>query len=219
VRINLLPPEIYERQRLRRRTAVVIAIGIILLAGVGAFYFLQVLRLNAVEDDVAQQEAENAQLQQEISELQEIAELQAEIESTRTLLSSLLSDRVLWSGILRDISLVIPGEAWLEGLTGTLTAAVPGTTEAPTVEATAQPAGLVGQISFTGFAFDHRDVALWLSRLEDVRGFVNPWLSTSAKAPIGETEVVQFSSSVDLSEQALARRGTGGGGAGGGGGP
>jgi Tfp pilus assembly protein PilN len=216
VRINLLPPEIYERQRLRRRTAVVIAVGIILLAGVGAFYFLQVLRLNAVEDDVAQQEAENAQLQQEISELQEIADLQAEIESTRTVLSSLLSDRVLWSGILRDISLVIPGEAWLEGLTGTLTAATaaPGTTEAPTVEATAQPAGLVGQITFTGFAFDHRDVALWLSRLEDVRGFVNPWLSNSAKTPIGETEVVQFASSVDLSEQALARRGTGGGGGG-----
>jgi Tfp pilus assembly protein PilN len=216
VRINLLPPEIYERQRLRRRTAVVIAVGIILLAGVGAFYFLQVLRLNAVEDDVAQQEAENARLQQEISELQEIADLQAEIESTRTLLSSLLSDRVLWSGILRDISLVIPGEAWLEGLTGSLTAAVPGTTEAPTVEDTAAQAGLVGQISFTGFAFDHRDVALWLSRLEDVRGFVNPWLSTSTKTPIGETEVVQFDSSVDLSEQALARRGPGGGGGGGG---
>jgi Tfp pilus assembly protein PilN len=215
VRINLLPPEIYERQRLRRRTAVVIAVGIILLAGVGAFYFLQVLRLNAVEDDVAQQEAENARLQQEISELQEIADLQTEIESTRTLLSSLLSDRVLWSGILRDISLVIPGEAWLEGLTGSLTTAVPGTTEAPTVEATTQPAGLVGQISFTGFAFDHRDVALWLSRLEDVRGFVNPWLSNSAKTPIGETEVVQFESSVDLSEQALARRGPGGGGGGG----
>lgn len=217
MRINLLPPEIYERQRVRRRTAVVIAVGIILLAGVGAFYFLQVLRLNAVEDDVAQQEAENAQLQQEISELQEIADLQAEIESTRTLLSSLLSDRVLWSGILRDISLVIPGEAWLEGLSGALTGATAatGATEAPTVEGTTAPAGLIGQITFTGFAFDHRDVALWLSRLEDVRGFVNPWLSNSAKAPIGETEVVQFSSSVDLSEQALARRGTGGGGGGG----
>jgi Tfp pilus assembly protein PilN len=212
VRINLLPPEIYERQRLRRRTALVVAVGIILLAGVGAFYFLQILRLNAVEDDVAQQEAENARLQQEIGELQEIADLQAEIESTRTLVSTLLSDRVLWSGILRDISLVIPGEAWLEGLTGSLATATVGATEAPTVQGQGPPAGLVGQITFTGFAFDHRDVALWLSRLEDVRGFVNPWLSNSAKAPIGETEVVQFSSSVDLSERALAQRGPGGGG-------
>jgi len=64
----------------------------------------------------------------------------------------------------------------------------------------------VGQISFSGFAFDHRDVALWLSRLEDVRGFINPWLSSSTKSELGTTTVVQFASSVDLSEEALARR-------------
>jgi hypothetical protein len=73
---------------------------------------------------------------------------------------------------------------------------------------------LIGQISFDGFAFTHRDVALWLSRLEDVRGFINPWLSNSTKTNIGTQEAVQFTSSVDLTEQALARRrgGQGGGG-------
>jgi hypothetical protein len=50
-------------------------------------------------------------------------------------------------------------------------------------------------------------VALWLSRLEDVRGFINPWLATSTKSVIGTTPVVNFTSSVDLSEDALARRG------------
>lgn len=207
MRINLLPPEIHERHRARRRTFAVIAVGLILLAVTGAFYFLQVIQLGQVEDDVAAQEAQNATLQQQINELQDVAALQTEIESTRTLLSGLLSDRLLWSGVLRDISLVIPGEAWLDGLTGTTTAATavapaPGETEVPGGPA----AGLVGQISFTGFAFDHRDVALWLSRLEDVRGFVNPWLANSTEALIGASEAVQFTSSVDLSEQALARR-------------
>jgi Tfp pilus assembly protein PilN len=233
VQINLLPQEIYERQRIRRKTGAVIAVGLLVLIGLGAFYFLQVLRLSAVEDDIAAQEAENSRLQGEINQLQEIDALQQEIETTRTLLSTLLTDRVLWSGVLRDVSLVIPGQTWLSGLTGqvgtTTPAGVTGTAPAaPPVPTTAGPAtvtaqptqpgqlgGLVGQISFNGFAFGHRDVALWLSRLEDVRGFVNPWLSSSTKTDIGTSQVVQFTSSVDLSEQALANRR--GGRAGGGG--
>jgi Tfp pilus assembly protein PilN len=206
MRINLLPPEIRERQRYRRRTAAVILIGIIVLAALGAFYVLQVMRLADVREDLEAQQQRNAQLQQQIAELQRFAELQQELQDTRTLLSTLLADRVLWSGVLRDVSLVIPGEMWLSGLTGSLTAAPTAegtTTTTPTVPG----GGLVGQITFNGFAFDHRDVALWLSRLEDVRGFVNPWLSNSQQTLIGLTEVVQFTNSVDLSEQALARQG------------
>jgi len=222
VRINLLPAEIYERQRIRRRTAAAVGVGLIVLVALGGFYFLQIVRLNEVEDDIQGQEARNAELQQQIGELQEIDQLQQEIEATRQLLSNLLADRVLWSGVMRDVSLVIPGQAWLSGLTGQVgapggSAATTTTTTTTTATTTAQPAapgGLVGQISFSGFAFTHRDVALWLSRLEDVRGFVNPWLSSSLKTAIGTTEAVQFTSSVDLSEQALARRrgGEGGGG-------
>ena len=235
MRINLLPPEIYERQRIRRRTAAVVAVGLIVLGALGAFYFLQVLRLNEVEDNIAAQEAENDRLRSQIAELQEIDVLQQEIEATRTLLNGLLADRVLWSGVLRDVSLVIPGQAWLSGLNGqvgvpgatgattTVAPGTPGTTTAAGAATTtpgqaAQGGTLVGQISFDGFAFTHREVALWLSRLEDVRGFINPWLSNSTKTDIGTQEAVQFTSSVDLSEQALARRGSGGGGGGGGGG-
>src|ERR671918_186094 len=209
MRINLLPPEIRERQRYRRRTAAVILIGIIVLAALGAFYVLEVMRLADVREDLEAQQQRNAQLQQRIAELQRFAELQQELQDTRTLLSTLLADRVLWSGVLRDVSLVIPGEMWLSGLTGaSIGAETEGETTTTTTGAPVVPGGgLVAQITFNGFAFDHRDVALWLSRLEDVRGFVNPWLSNSQKTPIGLTEVVQFTNSVDLSEQALARQG------------
>jgi Tfp pilus assembly protein PilN len=206
VRVNLLPPEIYERQRIRRRTGAVVAVGLLVLLAIGAFYFLQVVRLNEVQDDVAAQEARNAELQAQINDLQDIAALETEIATTRTLLNDLLADRVLWSGILRDVSLVIPGEVWLNSLTGSTGTPAAGSTETTTTTPVTTGAGLVGQISFTGFAFEHPDVALWLSRLEDVRGFVNPWLSSSAKSVIGTSEVVQFTSSVDLSEQAQARQ-------------
>jgi Tfp pilus assembly protein PilN len=205
VRVNLLPPEIYERQRIRRRTGATVAVGLVVLLAIGAFYFLQVVRLNEVEDNISAQEARNADLQSQINELQDIAALETEIATTRTLLNNLLADRVLWSGVLRDVSLVIPGEVWLNGLTGSV--GVPTADATTTTPVTpGATGGLVGQITFNGNAFSHRDVALWLSRLEDVRGFANPWLSNSTKTLIGLEQVVQFTSSVDLSEQALARR-------------
>jgi Tfp pilus assembly protein PilN len=181
-----------------------VAIGVVLLALVGGFYFLQVLRLSGVEEDIQAQESVNQGLRTQIAELQDIAVLEQEIAETRDLLAQLLQDRILWSGVMRDVSLVIPGQVWLDGLSATSGAAAEGAEAAPI--APTGEGGLVGQISFSGFAFDHREVALWLSRLEDVRGFINPWLSTSTRSEIGATSVVQFSSSVDLSEQALARR-------------
>jgi Tfp pilus assembly protein PilN len=202
VKINLLPPEILERQRARRRTFAVVAFGLVLLLVMGGFYVLQLLRLSDLEDRLAAQRTTNAQLQAQIAELQEVAALQQQLSDSRALLADLLSNQVYWSSILRDVSLVIPGEAWLAGLTG----AVAGAEAGETTELTVAP-GLVGTISFTGFAFDHRDVALWLSRLEDVRGFINPWLASSSKTLVGTSEVVTFESSVDLSEQVLARRG------------
>ncbi len=211
MRINLLPPEVLERQRARRRTTAAVLAGVLFLIAIGGFYFLQVLRLGAVEDDVAEQRAVNASLEAQIAELQDVAALEDEIDRTRLVLSTLLQDRVLWSGVLRDVSLVIPGEVWLNGLSAQLGAGEAAATTTTETTETTEPdpalAGtIVGQISFNGFAFDHRDVALWLSRLEDVRGFINPWLSTSAQTLIGTTDAVGFTSSVDLSDQAIARR-------------
>jgi len=200
MRINLLPPEIKERQRARQRVVVVFLVGLIVLGALGLFYFLQIVRLGQVERDLAEQRATNGALQQDIGELRQFDELEQEVQTNVTLLTDLLQDEVLWSGVLRDISLVIPGTTWLTNLTGTSTAAVEG----GEAGASGGPTGLAGQITLGGMAFDHRSVALWLTRLEDVSGFANPWLSSSTKTQIGEREVVQFASSVDLSADVLS---------------
>jgi Tfp pilus assembly protein PilN len=175
------------------------------LAALGAFYFVQQMRLNDLERDLAEQQAENDRLRGEVAELQEFDQQQRELAASQDLLNALLADEVRWSGVLRDISLVIPGQTWLTTFNGQIT---------QEAEATTQPAegpsGLIGQISFNGFGLSHRAVALWLTRLEDVEGFANPWVSTSQKTEIGLQEVVQFTSTTDLSEQALARSQGGG---------
>ena len=204
MRVNLLPGEIRERQRVRRRGGVVAVVGVVVLAALGAFYFLQQVRLNDLKQDLAAQEAENDRLRGEIAELQEFDQQQRELAASQDLLNTLLADEVRWSGVLRDISLVIPGQTWLTTLNGQITE------QAATAQPTAGPSGLVGQISFNGFGLSHRAVALWLTRLEDVEGFANPWVSTSQKTEIGLQEVVQFTSTTDLSQQILARSQGGG---------
>jgi Tfp pilus assembly protein PilN len=203
MRMNLLPPEVRQRQRTRRQTAAVIAAGVIVLAGVGALYFLQQLRLVGVNNDLEEQRDTNAGIQAQINDLRRFDELQREVEASRSMLSTLLANEILWSGVLRDVSLVIPSDVWLSGLTGDTNES--GNTQAPTTTGTAGGTGLVGQITFNGFSLDHRAVALWLARLDDVRGFANPWLSNAQKTDVGNSKVVQFTSSVDLSQQAVAR--------------
>jgi Tfp pilus assembly protein PilN len=120
------------------------------------------------------------------------------------MLSSLLANEVLWSGVLRDVSLVVPSDVWLSGMSGQTNETATGPVGVTPGAGTGQ--GLVGQITFNGFSLDHRAVALWLARLDDVRGFANPWLSNAQKSDVGNNKVVQFTSSVDLSQQAVARQ-------------
>jgi Tfp pilus assembly protein PilN len=202
MRMNLLPPEVRQRQRTRRQTAAVIAAGVVVLAGIGALYFLQQLRLVGVNNDLEEQRDANAAIQAQINDLRRFDELQREVQASRTMLQTLLANEILWSGVLRDVSLVIPSDVWLSGLTGDTNES--GNTAAPATTGTTNT-GLVGQITFNGFSLDHRAVALWLARLDDVRGFANPWLSNAQKTDVGNNQVVQFTSSVDLSQQAVAR--------------
>jgi hypothetical protein len=62
----------------------------------------------------------------------------------------------------------------------------------------ANSSGLIGSLQFEGVSLSHPDVALWLTRLEEVTGWVNPWVSTETKSDEG----VKFSGSVDLTQQA-----------------
>ena len=51
--VNLLPPDILQRQRYRRMTLTVLAAGAIVLALIVAFFLIQVGRLGSVNDILA----------------------------------------------------------------------------------------------------------------------------------------------------------------------
>jgi len=204
--INLIPPEIAARRRSRQITALVGAIGLGLVAIVVIVYLIQAARLAGEKNTLAGVKRDNTTLERKVAALSQFAQLQATLQTKEKLLTTLTQNEVRWSVLLSDVSLVIPSDVWLTTFSGSVQEA---TQQTPATAGAAQPI-VIGNIQMSGVAFTHLDVAKWLIRLADVREFVLPYLSLSSKSEIGTQSVVQFNSSVNLSDSSLRRNQPGG---------
>jgi Tfp pilus assembly protein PilN len=206
--VNLLPPELLARQRYRRLTSLIILGGAIALLLLLGFWFMQGQKLSGINDDIAAQQATNAALQAQIDELSEFQSLQEEAAQKEALLAQAYAGEVSFSGLLMDMSRVIPSDAYLTSMTIQLSAAQAST------DGSAPPAGaasgtLIGTINTEGKAAGTESLASWLTRLESVQGWVNPWMASITETDPG-SRLYDFTSGVDLSSQALTARGGGG---------
>lgn len=202
--VNLLPSELRAREATRRLTSVVVIVGVLVLGLVGLFYFFQVMNLSRARDDLAAQEGVNRQLQAQVNDLQRFQELQNQLEAKQALVDSVSVSEVSWSTVLVDISQVIPSDAYLTSLTGSIA----GATATPTPTPTAGGAALIGNISFTGVVRETDPLATWLTRLEQVDGWENAWM-TSATEQAPFSRIYTFNSGVDLSVDATTGQGKG----------
>ena len=208
--VNLLPTEVREGQKSRRAlAAVVLAVGaaVFLLLFI---YTLQTARLSNANHKLAAQQALNQGLQTQINSLQQFAQLKAEVALRQTLTQQALTNQVRWSGVLRDISMVIPNQMWLTGMNAQVSDTLQGGPSAtPGAAAVVGPETLVGTIQFQGMASDNPTIALWLSRLVRVTGWENSWLSTAQKTAQDPNNPgaskVQFATSVDLAYPATVQ--------------
>jgi Tfp pilus assembly protein PilN len=193
------------------------------IAGVGAVvallffvFVLQSARLSNTEQKLKAQQAVNADLQGKIGQLQQFQQLKLTVAAREAVAAGALSGRVAWSGVLRDVSMVIPNKMWLTGMSASLSqvpaAALPpsGTPTNTGGASGAAAPSLVGTIQFQGMASDFPTVAKWLNRLEQVKGWVNSWANSASKS-IGTStsdpnaSKVQFSASVDLTTEATVQ--------------
>jgi Tfp pilus assembly protein PilN len=206
--VNLLPSDIRERQQTRR---LAVGVGVAVGAVIALLFFvfmLQVARLSDADQELASQQEVNSGLRQEIGELQEFALLKQQVTARQALVEEATSSSMLWSGVLGDLSKIIPGQMWLTSFTGTL-APPPTAPGAPvgTSGATATPGvvpatTLVGTIQFQARALTHPTISLWLTRLEKVTGWVNPWMSNATTTQEGLNEI-EFTGTVDITTDAV----------------
>lgn len=193
--VNLLPPDILAAQRQRRLAGVVALAGVGVIGLILAFYVLQVSSLSGVQSDIEAAEQNNAGLQQDIAALREFEELRVRAQAKQALLDSVFANEISFSGLLMDVSRVIPSDAALTALSASAQEPAP-TTGGTTL--------LTGRIDVTGLALDYDTIASWLSRLEGVRGWVNPWVTSIADPEAGP---ITYTSGVDLTTAAVTERG------------
>ena len=198
--VNLLPPEV--RQRINtRRIAIGIAIGGAVIIGLLIlFWVIQGFRLTQIQNEITAQEQTNASLQGQVDDLLQFQELQTELLAAQGRIDVALANEVSWSGVMRDVQLVIPDQMSISNLSTT--------TNPEPVPVDGGDALVVGTVSFSGESVGTLRLARWIARQNEIRGWENPWLSTASETG-ANTGRYTFSSTVDLMLDAITPRGAG----------
>ena len=201
--VNLLPPEIRQRAQTRRVTMMVIGAGVVVLVLIAFFFVVQSANLSRVNEDIDAQERKNAGLQSEINGLQEFAALQTEAQAKSALLTTAFANEVSFSGILLDLSRVIPSDAYLTTFSAQV---APQAATDPTIAApVATTTPLIGTMTAAGEASGADSLASWITRLESVKGWVNPWITTITES-VPASDRFTFNSGTDLTSDVLTDR-------------
>jgi len=178
--VNLLPSDVRQRLKTRQLTVLVGLVAAIVVAALLGLFVLENGKLSSANNDLTAAKAK-------VLDDQRIAQKQT--------VATAKSGSVPFSGVMHDLSMVIPSTVYLNSVTATLQLGDGASTQGST-------SGVIGNIQFQGSASDHLAVALWLTRLAQVTGWDNSWITSSTKKAgqvTGTTsKFVDFTGSVDL---------------------
>lgn len=200
--VNLLPPEIAER---RRATVVKLRLGAVVVAAaavVGLVYVQVSGGVGPAQDRLAAAQAQSTTLQHQISALSNVTKTQKELEAAKAAVSKALGNEVRWSRYLNDLSITLPSNVWV---TNVSIAENGAPTSAASSSAAASANGL-GTLTIQGNALSFNDVAVWLETLAKEKGYTNVWLTQGGTKLIGDTSVVNFTSTVAFTPDVLSKR-------------
>lgn len=205
-RVNLLPKEIEERARARRTTSWAIGAVAAYAALLGLLYIAKLGDLNAARTDRDNAQAAVAQLQAELADLEEFADLDRQLTARNQLLAAAMATEISWARVLNDLSLTFPPSSSLLSMTaeadGAGAAGVAGTAPAnPNSES-------VGSVTFDGYSVERYapGVERVLVKFDEVQTFFNAYLSEAQETPRGGTEVTGFSGTMQLNDEAYTGR-------------
>jgi Tfp pilus assembly protein PilN len=202
--VNLMPPEIAETERLHRLQRAMVGAVVVSAVLIGGLYWHTKQGVNSAQNQLTAAQAQHSSLQVKYNSLNDVQQVFTQVQAKQLLVQQAMGQEVRWSFVLNDLTTAVPNNVWLNGITAQETA-LPGSTATPIVGADGTTSG-IGNIVFTGIAFQHNDVANWLDSMARVKGFSDPSFTSSLKAAIGPRIVANFNSSVVLSAAALSNR-------------
>ncbi len=192
--VNLLPRDDSSKRKNAHLPALIAAPGVVFVVGV-----LMLMSMSA-SSSVSSKQNELRVLQDELGAVPPPApannagaQLADQKKQRIVALSTALSRRVDWDRVMRELSLVLPEDVWLQSLTAK--SPVGATSAAGSAPA---PNGTPRGLTISGYTYSQDGVARLLSRLQVVPDLKNVQLQQSALAPIGRQTVVEFTIAADL---------------------
>jgi Tfp pilus assembly protein PilN len=201
--INLLPPEIAQKRRVRRQAFLLVLLGIVYLVLLISVWLVRNLEVGRQDDRLREAQAQSATLQTQVNALQEFANLEKTVKDRQAVLATVMQGDVAWSRLLIELSMIIPGDSWLTSFIGT------AGQQAAQQQQPQQPPGAtaaLGTLNFGSNTFDFPGVAKWISRLQELKSLQNIWVPTATKSAIAGRDVITFTSTADLSGEAASNR-------------
>ena len=186
--VNLLATDEGRARRQPGAVSLTAVLGAVLLTALLCGWFL--MASSGVSDKQSELDGRKAELaaiptpeQPDTSQ----ATLVAEKDARLGILGQALAKRIAWDRVLREVSLVVPDDVWLETMnTG-------GPDPAAAAPAPGQaPASTGGTFAITGYTYSHDGVARLLARLSVIPHLQDVKLGTSAVDPQAGRPVVKF---------------------------
>jgi Tfp pilus assembly protein PilN len=199
-RVNLLPPEVHEARKARRvQLGLGVAVAAVVLV-LGGVYFTQAKAASSAKDDLASATAQGDTLQAQKAQYADVPRTLSAIDAAETARQVALSNDVLWYRYLNDLSYITPKNAWLDSVQIALSQS------STTIGANPVAHPGVATISVTGAAKQHTDVAKWLDAASKETAWVDAYFTDSEKTDMNGTTFVKFSSTANVTADALSHR-------------
>jgi Tfp pilus assembly protein PilN len=207
--IDLLPESYAEKRRERRNFVGLFGAGLVLLLGLGLWWFMLGNQVSDTEAELESVQAQNNELSDQIAQLQRFADLEAEVQAKEEALNTVMTGDIAWPSLLTEVAMVIPGEVWLVNLTssaGATEGAAPVGTETAPIRVSQELQA--GRISFSGKSLSMPGISKWLIRLEGSKTFSAAWLesATEVEGADGVPPIIEFTSTLELNQKALSGR-------------
>lgn len=177
--IDLTPPELRQGARAPMRTGAIpyILLGslVAVLAGV-ALLVTTDNKISERKDEVAQLKREDAAAKAQARRLTPYVQFQTLHEQRLTTISSLANSRFDWERVMRELSLVLPGDVWLTELNASASSESDsgGSTGGSLRGSVLGPA-----LELEGCASGQEAVATFVSALEDIDGVTRVGVASS----------------------------------------
>ncbi len=166
IRINLLPGEIKNKQKVEKLLLIAI-LGVVIVAGLlGGLYAYNAWKIKEAETRVASLQSHVAKLNESIQSLRIYEQKLNDVQAKKQILEKAISNRIVWSKVLEELMVVTPNDVSLTSLSGNSDG-----------------------ITFNGQVADlndnpdagHKPVANWLVHLAKINTAQEVWLTSSDK--------------------------------------